>query len=189
MNEAVVVAVALVVAGGFYIRLRWSRSPQAYRAMVAIAAGYFAAGLFVGAWALHPAAPKHAEAVAQTASERLGLKGYDPVAYFTLSTPTPGVADYEYVYDGVRYRFANARHRDLFKANPEKYAPQFGGSCAMNMSNGVRRESDPSIWVISNGNLYVFAGTGGADRFRQDPQVAATKAAINWKNLKNTPSQ
>ena len=77
------------------------------------------------------------------ATERLGLKGYDPVAYFTLATPTPGLTDYEYVYDGVRYRFANARHRDLFKANPEKYAPQFGGSCAMNMSNGVRREADP----------------------------------------------
>jgi YHS domain-containing protein len=131
-------------------------------------------------------------AVAQTpapATERLGLKGYDPVAYFTLSTPTPGVADYEYVYDGVRYRFANARHRDLFKANPEKYAPQFGGSCAMNMSNGVRRESDPSIWVISNGNLYVFAGTAGAERFRQNPNVAAARAVANWKTLKNTPSQ
>ncbi len=127
-------------------------------------------------------------AVAQTASERLGLKGYDPVAYFTLSTPTPGVADYEYVYDGVRYRFANARHRDLFKANPEKYAPQFGGSCAMNMSNGVRRESDPSIWVISNGNLYVFAGAAGAERFRQDPDTAAAKAVANWKTLKNAPS-
>jgi len=123
------------------------------------------------------------------ATERLGLKGYDPVAYFTLSTPTPGVAEYEYVYDGVRYRFANARHRDLFKASPEKYAPQFGGSCAMNMSNGVRREADPSIWVISNGNLYVFAGTGGAERFRQDPNTAAAKAIANWKNLKNTPSQ
>jgi YHS domain-containing protein len=126
---------------------------------------------------------------AAPATERLGLKGYDPVAYFTLAAPTPGLADYEYVYDGLRYRFANARHRDLFKANPEKYAPQFGGSCAMNMSNGVRREADPTIWVISNGNLYVFAGTGGADRFRQDPQVAASKAATNWKNLKNTPSQ
>src|SRR5712691_6855286 len=67
MNGAGGVAVALVVAGGFYIHLRWSRSPQAYWAMVAIAAGYFAAGLLVGAWALHPAAPKHAEAVAQTA--------------------------------------------------------------------------------------------------------------------------
>ena len=121
--------------------------------------------------------------------EPLAIKGYDPVAYFTLATPTPGLAEYQYVYDGVLYRFANARHRDLFKANPEKYAPQFGGSCAMNMSNGVRREADPTVWVISNGNLYVFAGAGGAERFRQDPQVAASKAAINWKNLKNTPSQ
>ena len=131
-------------------------------------------------------------ATAQTptpAAERLGLKGYDPVAYFTLSTPTPGVVEYEYVYDGVRYRFANARHRDMFKADPEKYAPQFGGSCAMNMSNGVRRESDPSVWVISNDRLYVFAGAAGAERFRQDPETAAAKATANWKTLKNSLSQ
>jgi YHS domain-containing protein len=123
------------------------------------------------------------------APDRLGLKGYDPVAYFTLSTPTPGVPQYEYVYDGVRYRFANARHLELFKANPDKYAPQFGGSCAMNMSNGVRREADPSNWVISNGNLYVFAGASGAERFRQNPNEAAARAAANWKTLRNTPSQ
>ena len=121
--------------------------------------------------------------------ERLGLKGYDPVAYFTLSRPTPGVAQYEYVFDGVRYRFANARHLEMFKANPDKYAPQFGGSCTMNMSAGVRREADPAVWMISNGNLYVFAGPGGAERFRQDPDVAAARAAANWKTLKNTPSQ
>jgi YHS domain-containing protein len=119
---------------------------------------------------------------------RVGLKGYDPVAYFTLSAPTLGVAQYEYVYDGVLYRFANAHHRDLFKANPERYAPQFGGSCAMNMSSGVRREADPTIWVISNGNLYVFAGTGGQSRFREDT-AAAGRASENWKTLKNTPSQ
>ena len=128
------------------------------------------------------------QATAQT-PERLGLKGYDPVAYFTLAVPTPGVAQYEYVFDGVRYRFANAHHRDLFKANPEKYAPQFGGSCAMNMSSGVRREADPTVWVISNGNLYVFAGTGGASRFQQDASAAAARASVNWKTLKNTPSQ
>src|SRR6202048_1464552 len=71
-------------------------------------------------------APAEVRAITQAsppATERLGLKGYDPVAYFTLSTPTPGVAEYEYVYDGVRYRFANARHRAPFKANPEKTAP------------------------------------------------------------------
>jgi YHS domain-containing protein len=133
--------------------------------------------------------PRTVAQAAAPATERLGLKGYDPVAYFTLSTPTPGVAEYEFVYDGVRYRFANARHLELFKASPDKYAPQFGGSCAMNMSNGVRRESDPSIWIISNGNLYVFAGTGGAERFRQNPETASERAAANWKTLKNTPSQ
>lgn len=129
--------------------------------------------------------------VSQIASppERLGLKGYDPVAYFTLSTPTPGIADYEYVYDGVRYHFANARHRDMFKANPEKYAPQFGGSCANNMANGVRRESDPTLWTIINGNLYVFAGAAGADRFRKEAETLAPKANGNWKALKNTSSQ
>ena len=126
---------------------------------------------------------------AQAKEERLALKGYDPVAYFTLSTPTPGVAEYEIVHDGVRYRFANARHLELFKANPDKYTPQFGGSCAMNMSNGIRREADPTVWVISNGSLYVFAGAGGAERFRQNPDTAAARAATNWKTLKNTPSQ
>lgn len=123
------------------------------------------------------------------ASERVALKGYDPVAYFTLSTPTPGVGEYEYVYDGARYLFANARHRDLFKANPEKYAPQFGGNCANNMANGVRRDSDPTIWVIVNDRLYVFAGAAGADRFRKEGETVALKASANWKTLRNTPSQ
>lgn len=130
--------------------------------------------------------------VAQTATpttDRIALKGYDPVAYFTLKTPTPGVAEYDYVYDGVRYYFANARHRDLFKANPEKYAPQFGGNCANNMANGQRRESDPTVWVIIGDRLYVFAGAAGADRFRQDAQTAALKAAANWKTLKATSNQ
>jgi len=129
-------------------------------------------------------------AVAQTnPPDRIALKGYDPVAYFTLSTPTPGVAEYDYVYDGVRYFFANARHRDMFKANPEKYAPQFGGNCANNMANGVRRESDPTVWVIIGDKLYVFAGATGAERFRKDAQTAALKAAANWKTLKDSPSQ
>ena len=71
------------------------------------------------------------------------------------------------LFDGQRYRFANAQHRDLFKASPDKYAPQFGGLCAMNLSRGVKRESDPHNWVISNGNLYVFAGETRAAGLRQ----------------------
>ena len=116
-------------------------------------------------------------------SRPLALKGYDPVAYFTDGKPTPGVTEYEFLFDGQRYRFASAQHRDLFKADPDKYAPQFGGLCAMNLSRGVKRESDPQHWVISNGNLYVFSGAGGVQKFADDAQAAA-RAAQNWKTLK-----
>lgn len=120
---------------------------------------------------------------------RLGLKGYDPVAYFTLGAPTLGVADYELVWDGVRYRFASARHRDLFRTDPDRYAPQFGGQCAMNMANGNLRESDPTIWTISNGRLYVFATTAGSQRFGEDPGTNATRANGNWQNLKKATNR
>ena len=126
---------------------------------------------------------------ASTPAPPLALRGYDPVAYFTDAKPVEGKVDYEITWDGQRYRFASARHRDLFKANPDKYAPQFGGSCAMNMSAGVRRESDPHNWVISNGNLYVFAGTRGLESFRQNIATNASKAETNWKTLKTAPTQ
>ena len=106
-----------------------------------------AAAAVVGSLTGSISALAQVRAAAQTmppGTERIGLKGYDPVAYFTLSTPTVGIAEYDYVHDGVRYRFANARHRDLFKANPEKYAPQFGGSCAMNGERRQARGRSPS---------------------------------------------
>jgi YHS domain-containing protein len=122
-------------------------------------------------------------------NEPLALKGYDPVAYFTDHKPMPGLAQHELTFDGQRYRFVSARHLDLFKANPDKYAPQFGGLCAMNLSRGVRRESDPHNWVISNGSLYVFAGERGAQNFAADAEATATKASTNYKTLKTSATQ
>jgi len=119
----------------------------------------------------------------------LALKGYDPVAYFTDARPTPGLEQFELLWDGQRYRFANALHREMFKASPDKYAPQFGGLCAMNLSNGVKRESDPHNWVISNGNLYVFAGERGMQNFAKAPEETAAKAAAHLKALKATTTR
>ena len=114
----------------------------------------------------------------------LALKGYDPVAYFTAGKPTPGAAEFEITFDGQRYRFANALHRDMFKANPDKYAPQFGGLCTMNLSRGVKRESDPHNWMITNGNLYVFASEAGQQNFTKDAEATSARAAAQFKTLK-----
>jgi hypothetical protein len=58
LNVAVIIALALLIVGALYIRMRWRRSPHAYRAMIALSAGYFIAGALVAAWTLHVEAPK-----------------------------------------------------------------------------------------------------------------------------------
>ena len=69
----------------------------------------------------------------------LAIKGYDPVAYFTDGKPVRGLPEFEYEWDEHRYRFATADHRDLFNADPVRFAPQFGNFCAMALSQGRSR--------------------------------------------------
>ena len=57
----------------------------------------------------------------------VAIKGYDPVAYFTDEKPTKGIKDFEYQWQGAKWRFASSRNLELFKADPDKYAPQYGG--------------------------------------------------------------
>lgn len=57
----------------------------------------------------------------------VALKGYDPVAYFVKGQPVKGKKKFEIEWNGAKWRFADAEHRDLFKSDPEKYAPQYGG--------------------------------------------------------------
>jgi YHS domain-containing protein len=57
----------------------------------------------------------------------LAIKGYDPVAYFTLGKPVEGKKEFEYKWQGAKWRFANEDHLNLFRSDPEKYAPQYGG--------------------------------------------------------------
>lgn len=57
----------------------------------------------------------------------LAIKGYDPVAYFVDGRPIEGKKAFEIQWSDAKWWFANAEHRDLFKSDPEKYAPQYGG--------------------------------------------------------------
>jgi YHS domain-containing protein len=87
--------------------------------------------------------------------EGIGVKGYDPVAYFTLGRPTAGVDQYSYRWMKVTYRFASADDREKFKSDPEKYQPQYGGYCAYAMSINRIADIDPSRWAIVNHKLYL----------------------------------
>jgi hypothetical protein len=114
---------------------------------------------------------------------RLALKGYDPVAYFTDGRPTLGKAEFEYVWDEVRYRFASDEHMEMFRADPDRYAPQYEGACAQAIALGVKIEANPENWLISDGRLFVFAGEAPAS-LTPDEIAAADR---NWHLLKDAP--
>ena len=83
------------------------------------------------------------------------IGGYDPVAYFIENKPVKGQAALSYDWHGVTWHFASATHRDLFRQNPEKYAPQYGGWCAYGWSRGYPAKTEPDAWSIVGGRLYL----------------------------------
>jgi len=111
----------------------------------------------------------------------LAIKGYDPVAYFTFGKPTSGLPEFEHVWDERRYRFANVGNRELFKADPVRYAPQFGNFCAMALAKGMIVVADPENWLITDGKLYVFGSPApaGPALFQKDLAGNVLKANQN----------
>ena len=126
---------------------------------------------------------------AQPAASRLAIKGYDPVAYFTDSKAMPGDPQYEAAYDGTRYRFASAQHLEMFKSDPDRYAPQFAGSCAAGIAMGVKFEAEPENWMIVDGKLFVFSSAQTRDTMQADAAGMIAKGQENWKNLAAAPYQ
>jgi YHS domain-containing protein len=87
----------------------------------------------------------------------LAIEGYDPVAYLVRNKAVKGREDITTVYEGITYRFTSVQNMDLFKADPEKYEPQYGGWCAYAMGvKGEKVEIDPETFKIVNGKLYLF---------------------------------
>jgi len=117
---------------------------------------------------------------AVNASEGIGLKGYDPVAYFINGAPTQGTEQYSFVHKGVTYRFASAENRERFKADPEKYLPQYGGYCAYAMALDRIADIDPSRWAIVDGKLYLNNGFIAEKLWNLNKSGNITSGDRNW---------
>jgi YHS domain-containing protein len=115
----------------------------------------------------------------------LAILGYDPVAYFTLGKPVPGSPEYEHEWDGHRYLFSLSEHRDLFKADPMRYAPQFPNFCANAMTRGEVVQADPRNFLISGGKLYMFGKATGPRLFQQGITENIEKANRNLTLMRN----
>jgi YHS domain-containing protein len=124
----------------------------------------------------HQAAP--ARTLVLKNREGAAVLGYDPVAYFTIGRPTKGDPRFKSAHEGATYLFANAEHQALFKANPARYAPAYGGYCGYAASVNRLSPINPDWWQIVDGRLVLQHNRRAFDLFNN-----VSKADGNWPGL------
>lgn len=115
-------------------------------------------------------------------------EGYDVVSYFS-KTPKEGNSDFVYEYKGAKLKFYSQTNLNKFKANPQKYFPQYGGWCAYAMGiNGKKVSINPKTYEIRDGKLFLFYNSWGTNTLelwlKENPTSLKSKADINWVKAK-----
>ena len=127
-------------------------------------------------------------AMAQAGDNRLALKGYDPVAYFTEKRPMLGNSQHQHEWDGAVYRFASAKHLAQFKAEPDRYLPQYNNWCAASVGKGLKVHGNPEWWLVVDGRLYLFGKPIGPELMKAEPAAMKGRADENWLKVSHLPT-
>jgi hypothetical protein len=115
------------------------------------------------------------------------IRGYDPVAYFDRQGPVKGQPSLTAEHDGATWWFATAANRDAFAADPERYAPTYGGYCAYAASRGYKASTDPRAWTIVGDRLFLNFSLSVRETWLKDRDNNIRKADRNWPTLRNEP--
>ena len=115
--------------------------------------------------------------------ENLAIKGYDTVAYFKAGKAMKGNKSFTFQWHDMTWCFTTKENRDLFAAVPEKYAPQYDGYCAWAMTEARKAITDPEVWKIVNGKLYLNCSKAAYEKWSRDIPGNIKKADENWPKL------
>jgi len=113
----------------------------------------------------------------------VAVRGYDVVAYFTDGKPVKGSSEFATDWNGTTWHFASQDHLDRFKADPEKYAPQYGGYCAWAVAKGKTASTDPDAWKIVDGKLYLNYNANIQEKWEADIAALIEKGNANWPKV------
>lgn len=115
--------------------------------------------------------------------ENVAIKGYDTVAYFKEGRAVEGSPSHAFKWHGMNWLFSSQKNRDLFAGSPEMYAPQYDGFCAWAMTEKRKAITDPEVWRIVDGKLYLNCSRSAYEKWIQDIPGNIKKADANWLEL------
>ena len=111
------------------------------------------------------------------------INGYDPVAYFAVGKPVKGQDGFATEWMGAKWKFSSQANLDLFKANPEKYAPQYGGYCAYGVTQGSLIKVEPEQFTLRDGKLYLNFDADVQAKWLKDPAGYIKEADAKFQAL------
>ncbi|CAM1360351.1 conserved hypothetical protein [Tenacibaculum xiamenense] len=116
-------------------------------------------------------------------------EGYDVVSYFVDDKPSKGKNKFQTVYDGVKFKFSSEKNLALFKENPEKYVPQYGGYCAYAIAaKKTKMYIDAEAYEVRDGKLYLFYSSWISNKLEDwkkgDTKKLQKQGDNNWEELK-----
>ena len=129
--------------------------------------------------------PAQAKALVNVDAQGVGAHGFDPVAFFTERQASKGEPQWQSAYMGATYYFKSSSNRDLFEKDPDKYAPQYGGYCAMAMAMGKLEGSDPNYFVVHDSKLLFQRNEKAHMMFAKDLEGNHKKADANWAKIQH----
>lgn len=109
--------------------------------------------------------------------------GYDVTAYFSENRAVEGSKQFSTEYNGARWLFSSQENLDRFLAEPEKYAPQYGGYCAWAAAQGQTAKGDPEHWSIHDGKLYLNYDADIKRQWLSDKVNLISEADAKWPSL------
>lgn len=113
----------------------------------------------------------------------IAIDGTDPVAYFTEGRPVEGSREQTLEWKGATWRFATAGNRSMFEADPESYAPRYGGWCAYAVSRGYTAPTVPQAWTIHDGKLYLNFSRPVRALWARDIPGNVERGDANWPGV------
>lgn len=115
----------------------------------------------------------------------VALHGYDPVSYFTAGKPVKGSGAFTATYKNAIFKFASAENRDTFRADPTRFAPQYGGYCAYGASLEKKFDGDPHAWKVVNNKLYLNLNPKVQESWIKDIPGHIAKANLAWPEIRS----
>jgi hypothetical protein len=120
----------------------------------------------------------------------VALKRFDPVAYFVRDhQPALGVRELSTVYKDSKFYFLTKSDMEAFIANPEHYAPQFGGYCAYNAALGSKVAGSPRIFAVVDDKLYLFSSFTAMKDWKKDVGGNLARATEAWPTVTQRVAQ